>query len=131
MTREEIKKAAEVMSAFADGVKIQCSRKEQDIWIDVVNISQPSFDWHTFDYRIKPEPKYRPFKTREECWNEISRHSFPQFLLRKEDKLIMTIGYIGTTGVTLNKINNGYLFQEMFNGFTFIDGEPFGIKENN
>ena len=104
MTREEIKKAAEVMSAFANGVKIQCSRKEQDIWIDVVNISQPSFDWHTFDYRIKPEPKYRPFKTREECWYEISRHSFPQFLLRKEDKLIMTIGYIGTTGVALTNI---------------------------
>lgn len=126
MNKEILKDLLPIMQAFVDGKKIEYSNDGNN-WIET-----ETPNWNTkFIYRVKPEPKYRPFKTREECWYEISRHSFPQFLLRKEDKLIMTIGYIGTTGVALNKINNGYLFQEMFNGFTFIDGEPFGIKENN
>ena len=27
-----------------------------------------SFDSETYKYRIKPELKYRPFKSVEECW---------------------------------------------------------------
>lgn len=26
------------------------------------------------EYRIKPEPKYRPFKDAKECWQEMQKH---------------------------------------------------------
>ena len=58
MTREEIKDAAKVMEAYANGKKIQFL-DEYNKWIDVAN---PSFNWSIYNYRIKPEPKYRPFK---------------------------------------------------------------------
>ena len=29
--------------------------------------------WNNTEYRIKPEPKYRPFKDAKECWAGTSR----------------------------------------------------------
>ena len=73
MTREELKEAAKVMEAYANGKKIQCNYNCQDDegWVDTDN---PSFNWDKYVYRIKPEPKYRPFKNQEECWTEMLKH---------------------------------------------------------
>ena len=58
MTKEETRKAVKVMEAYANGKKIQYLDNNNK-WIDIHN---PSFDWYDYAYRIKPEPKYRPFK---------------------------------------------------------------------
>ena len=70
MTIEEIKEAAKVMEAYANGKKIQYLNGDNE-WIDTPN---PFFDWHNYVYRIKPGLKYRPFETQEECWNEMLKH---------------------------------------------------------
>ena len=130
MTREEIKDAAKVMEAYANGKKIQFL-DEYNKWIDVAN---PSFNWSIYIYRVKPEPKYRPFKNQEECWNEMHKHSnfgwikgnttgeYKQIvrIYNYKSELIFNIGYNGSAD---------YSSEMLFNSYTFADGTPFGIKE--
>ncbi len=72
MNREDIKKAIAVMQAYVDGEEIEyakrgipgvgtaCSWDSHDY--------TPNFDWHNYDYRIKPKPR--------EVW--VSNQSFSQ-----------------------------------------------------
>ena len=73
MTREEAKKLLPFIQAYCEGKTIQskCITDEMPLWLDDNN---PTFEVDDFDYRIKPEPKYRPFKNAEECWNEMKKH---------------------------------------------------------
>ena len=122
MTREEIKDAAKVMEAYANGKKIQFL-DEYNKWIDVAN---PSFNWSIYIYRIKPEPKYRPFKNQEECWNEMHKHLDFGWLREKES------GYLFNTIAVFDSIRikeNAYNYSLVFKRFEFLDGAPFGVKE--
>ena len=56
MTREEAKRAAEVMLAYADGKEIECLCDGG--WSSAFF---PKFDWYNEEYRIKPkQPKFDP-----------------------------------------------------------------------
>ena len=68
MTREEARKAAEVMMAYAEGKEIEHFDEYINDWDKV---DDPKFNWGIDVYRIKKEPTYRPFKNKEECWAEI------------------------------------------------------------
>lgn len=57
MTREEARKAAEVMLAYADGAEIKCTIKGIDTWEEP---DRPNFNWCRYDYRIKSKPKFDP-----------------------------------------------------------------------
>ena len=71
MTREEAKELLPIIQAFAEGktIEIYDNRGWQDLIMKSIK-----FDCKPSCYRIKPEPKYRPFKTKEECWNEMLKH---------------------------------------------------------
>ena len=127
MTREELKEAAKVMEAYANGKKIQCNYNCQDNegWVDTDN---PSFNWDKYAYRIKPEPKYRPFKTQEECWNEMLKHQpFGWVRSKKCKALLWNVTSINKDDITI--ICDYYKFHRAFECFEFTDGTPFGIKE--
>ena len=122
MTREEIKEAAKVMEAFANGKIIQYLN-DDDEWITTPD---PLFNWSKLKYRIKPEPKYRPFRSQEECWEEMHKHPDFGWVVTKNCRVMyhidsihnaLLIGYIG------------YSFDEMYQKFEFLDGTPFGVKE--
>ena len=73
MTREEAKKFLSIIEAWAEGKMIQY--KFVDGWRDA-NIEpniEPLFS-DISKYRIKPEQKYRAFKDKEECWDEMHKH---------------------------------------------------------
>lgn len=132
MDREEVRKAAEVMLAFADGKEIQYSNKGQDHWFNWINNSAPSFNWGRFDYRIKPEPKYRPFHTQEECWNEMHKHPDSGWVKDKSTLIkLIRIDYDDTLEFTVYTYIGGVQIsaKQMFEDYTFTDGTPFGIKE--
>ena len=131
MTREEIKELLPIMQAFAEGKSIQMRTKNRP-WFDVLDdkleISK------IFEYRIKPEPKYRPFKTKEECWDEMHKH--PDFGWVKgnatgEYKQVICIsGYKTELIFNVFYVSLAYQFSKMmFSSYTFSDGTPFGIKE--
>ena len=82
-------------------------------------------------YRIKPEPKYRPFKSREECWDEMLKHQPFGWAKNIDTGDLCNISNIyesaGCAKVFLDTC--AYTFSSLLNEFTFIDGTPFGIKE--
>ena len=129
MTIEETRDAVKVMEAYANGKKIQYLDNNNK-WIDAHN---PVFDWYNCAYRIKPEPKYRPFKSQEECWNEMHRH--PDFGWIKgnvtgEYKQVIRVSNYDTELIFNISYNSSadYSPEMMFSGYTFTDDTPFGIK---
>ena len=123
MTREEIKEAAKVMEAYANGKKIQYLNDDNE-WIDAPN---PLFDWDNCVYRIKPQPKYRPFKSQEECREEMHKHPDFGWIIAKDSKIMYHIYVIGIGHVLIDSISIS--FHETFAEYEFTDGTPFGIKE--
>ena len=71
MTREEAKDLLPIIQAFAEGKVIQCKSSINNEWR---GFEEPVFNGLPDNYRIKPEPKYRPFKTQEECQQEMLKH---------------------------------------------------------
>ena len=126
MIREEIKKMLPILQAFADGKTIEsrCIKGDKSLWYDD---EDPSFD-NDFEYRIKPEPKYRPFKDAEECWEEMQKHQ-PFGWVNYNSYRANIAAVMGSAITFIN--NKGYtlFFQQAFEGCTFIDKQPFGIKE--
>lgn len=127
MTRKEAKEMLPIIQAYAEGKTIQI-KKEGD-WLEVGKNTEVYFSESPSDYRIKPEPKYRPFKTQEECWSEMHKH--PDF-----GWIIYNKKYYSICDVTSNEITILYEcdpccldFESCMEEVTFTDGTPFGIKE--
>ena len=124
MTREEAKRRAELYSALAEGKIIQF-KQENGEWTDLktdlmCGIAESS------KYRIKP--KYRPFKTQEECWTEMLKHQPIGWVRSKKCKaLLWNVTSINKDDITI--ICDYYKFHRAFECFEFTDGTPFGIKE--
>ena len=125
MTTEEIREAAKVMEAYANGKKIQYLDNNNK-WIDAHN---PVFDWYNCDYRIKPEPKYRPFKTQEECWQEMHNHSDFGWLTRIDTGNFEHINTVCQEKIRFAVSIEYYRYEDAFKYYKFPDGTPFGIKE--
>lgn len=124
MTREEVKAKLPIITAFAEGKTIQI--KSKDKWAD---LEEPDFRCSPDKYRIKPEPKYRPFKTQEECWNEMSKHQ-PFGWVKRIDT--GNFEHIKSVWIETILFENGnmYIYEMAFKYYKFSDGTPFGIKED-
>ena len=134
MTREEAKELLPIIQAFVAGKQIQdsidCVR-----WFDTDEINL-EYEGQKIKHRIKPEPKYRPFKTKEECWNEMLKHQPFGWLKSKKSGRFSCIGEVSgsdefetvyialSTSESLSRSSDS-----MFEQYTFADGTPFGIKE--
>ena len=134
MNRNQAKEFYPIMQAFAEGRVIECrtkpstlSKSWQDMndWTEIKEIGY----WDNIEYRVKPEPKYRPFKDAEECWAEMQKHQ-PFGWVNYNGYRANIAAVMGSAITFVN--NKGYtlLFQQAFEGCTFIDKQPFGIKEN-
>ena len=136
MTREEARQAAEVMMAYAEGKEIELNGRSScgcQMWEET---SDPTFNWYDFMYRTKTKPKYRPFKSMEECLQEMLKHKPFGWLKSKMNGRFSCIGevygsdefetvYIAlSTSESLSRSSDS-----MFEQYTFYDGTPFGIKE--
>lgn len=128
MTREEAKELLPIIQAFADGKTIQI-KKEGD-WLEVGENTEVYFSESPSDYRIKPEPKYRPFKNQEECWEEMHKHPDFSWVKKKNIKEYYSITEIYKTKSAIVLIGDcTYTLNEAFDVFTFTDSTPFGIKD--
>ena len=131
MTREEAKKFYPILQAYAEGKAIEsriapsavkCKDTPND-WSEMAEIEH----WNNVEYRVKSEPKYRPFKDTDECWQEMQKHK-PLGWVRDEPMMCSVLN-IGIDGIIIhNGVDNSwYDFKNAFN-LTFADGTPFGIK---
>lgn len=134
MNRNQAKDFSPILQAFAEGKVIECRTKPSTIkgidtpnkWTEIEDI----VFWNNTEYRIKPDPKYRPFKDADECWKEMLKHQpfgwikcdngyfnivcVDEYYAHPADKDCSAIGLV---------TKNSYLDN------TFADGTPFGIKE--
>ena len=130
MTREEAKELLPIMQAYADGKTIQFW--DEGKWIDLF---ESDFYKSPDRYRIKPEPKYRPFKSQEECWNEMLKHQ-PFGWVTDKCKYVHIVcvrqGNIEFNPDTDDNVLYSCImtFSDVLEqGYTFVDGTPFGIME--
>lgn len=133
MTRKEAKEFYPILQAFAEGKTIETRRKPttdngvtKDGWYefnDWTEMKELEY-WVNVEYRIKPEPKYRPFADAEECWKEMQKHQpFGWVKINSNDFDIITVL---NTYVYLNDISISYI--DAFDNYTFADGTTFGVK---
>lgn len=78
MNRNQAKQMMPIIQAYAEGKIIECRTKPgfikgTDIPNDWTETKEIKF-WNNIEYRIKPEPAYRPFEDAEECWAEMQKH---------------------------------------------------------
>lgn len=130
MDRNQAKEFYPFLQAFAKGEAIECRTKPSAVkgtsvpndWTEMKEIEF----WNNTEYRVKPEPKYRPFKDAEECWAEMQKHQPFGWLKSKEN------GYYSFITMLNNRFRlngyDGWLFDETIKKFTFADGTPFGVK---
>ena len=83
MTREDAKELLPIIQAFAEGEDIQIATAGE--WKDVDESWAILFTEPPHCYRIKPKQKYRPFKSQEECWNEMLKHQPFGWIYNKND----------------------------------------------
>ena len=131
MTREEAKELLPIMQAFAEGKTIEY----RGLGGEWKAAHTPTWSSHLF-YRIKPEPKYRPFKSMEECWNEMQKHQPFGWVKSKKNGSSCCIGEVSWSDafrdVHITYSTNESLAHSaisVFNEYTFADGTPFGIRE--
>lgn len=128
MTGTEVKELLPIIQALEEGKEIQVKSRSGK-WTDIKENEELSFAYPPSDYRIKPKPKYRPFKNQEECWNEMLKHQ--PFGWIKYGESICNIHNIYSDSITISAYEELYSheFNISFVNSTFVDGTPFGIKE--
>ena len=127
MTREEARHAAEVMMAYAEGKEIELNGRSScgcQMWKET---SDPTFNWYDFMYRTKTKPKYRPFKTREECWEEMMKHQPFGWVKEISSEMLYLINGISDMSIVIMEDISS--FKEAMNIYEFKDGAPFGVVE--
>lgn len=131
MTREETKQLLPILIAFAEGKVIECRTKPSTIkgvdtpnkWTEIEDI----VFWNNTEYRTKPEPKYRPFKDEEECWQEMLKHQpFGCVKCKEDGSLGLITLIISEENIFINGI--GCNSERTMREYTFADGTPFGVK---
>ena len=129
MDIERAKELLPIIQAFSEGKKIECSVKGEDAWSDTF---YPTWI-DSRDYRIKPEPKYRPFNDAEECWEEMQKHQPFGWIIGKSNhirRIIESTGSMFTCNGNNVLIGSAWKsFAYMFEQYTFADGTPCGVKE--
>lgn len=118
MTREKVKELLPILEAYANGKTIQYCNPEYH-WEDVKPDEQLDFGGNVINYRIKLEPKYRPFNNSKECWEEMQKHQPFGWVKYKNEDCYMVYA----------DVNNDCDFKFYFKEYVFADGTPFGIKE--
>lgn len=131
ITREEAQKLLPIIQAFAEGKAIQARTKNRP-WFDLLDNDLRISN--LYEYRIKTEPKYRPFKSQEECWNEMLKHQPFAFLSSANEYDWFSICRVfeeeGIPKITFaSNPYSDYDMTKVFDTFQFADGTPFGIKE--
>lgn len=120
------------MQAFAEGRVIECRTKPSfiegsDVPNDWTEMKEIEF-WSNIEYRIKPEPKYRPFANVEECWTEMKKHQQFGWLKDKKDGYYVLITAVDNGDYMSLSGNSGWSFYSLMKNYTFADGTPFGAK---
>ena len=124
MNRKEAAELLPIIKAYAEGKEIEGLYKgTKSPWFKIKDMD---FNQGII-FRIKPEPKYRPFANAEECWQEMLKHQPFGYTYDRFNNIRDSITKVATTGVSYDS-PTVISFAEIFDRFVFADGVPFGMK---
>nr|DAZ57294.1 MAG TPA: hypothetical protein [Caudoviricetes sp.] len=131
MDRNQAKEFYPFLQAFAEGKIIETRRKQSAVkgtsvpndWTEIKEIGY----WDNIEYRVKPEPKYRPFKDAEECWTEMQKHQ-PFGWVKTGESIRRLITLVDVDRIQIGNQNLNWTYAQVFKAFIFMDGQPFGVK---
>ena len=130
MNRKEAKEFYPILQAYAEGRVIECRTKPSiiegsDVPNDWTEMKEIEF-WNNIEYRIKPEPIYRPFANAEECWQEMQKHQPFGWVKSTLFKDLALVERVTTLYVEINREIIDY--KDALEKFTFADDTNFGVK---
>lgn len=134
MDRNQAKEFYPILQAYAEGRVIECRTKPStikgsDVPNDWTEMNEIEF-WNNIEYRIKSGPIYRPFNNTKECWNEMQKHQ--PFGWVKRNGYYYNIIAIGVISVTIIGTEGNIArvnYSDLLSRYSFVDGTPFGVKE--
>ena len=133
MDRNQAKEFYPILQAYAEGKVIESRTKPSliegsDVPNDWTEMKEIEF-WNNIEYRIKPESTYRPFKDKEECWQEMLKHQLFGWVKRNGYYYniiaigVISVTIIGTEG-NIARLN----YSDLLSRYSFVDDTPFGVK---
>lgn len=126
MTREDAKKAAEIMLAYAEGKEVGFYKGNGN-WCP---LEEPAFNWNNYlgNYKVREAPHYRPFNNEIEVLNAIKEHGL--FISHIDNpKDFITIAGVSPKGVLISgQEDTPYRFAYLFDNYIFSDNKPFGVE---
>ena len=124
-----------IMKAYEDGKTIEVKFYGETEWESIVYVENYPFDFVKNEYRIATEPKYRPYESVEEAFNEAEKHGF--WVREKDRKYMSIICRLSTKVIRVNNLDttkevvyiNGDSSDYLLKNFVWADdNSPCGIK---
>ena len=117
-----------IIKAYEDGKSIERKGHEETEWKSIDYVNNYPFDFVLNEYRIKPVPKYRPYESVDEAFNEAKKHGF---WMQNVDRMYLRF----IDGFHINKNSDificDYCVDDILDMFVWADdGSPCGIKIN-
>ena len=117
-----------IMIEYQDGKTIEVKRYDETKWESIVYIDNYQFDFVSNEYRIKQVPKYRPYESVDEAFNEAKKH---RFWMQNVDRMYLRF----IDGFHINKNSDificDYCVDDILDMFVWADdGSPCGVKIN-
>ena len=117
-----------IIKAYEDGKTIEQKRLDRTEWESIVYVEDFPFDFVANEYRIKQVPKYRPYESVDEAFNEAKKHGF---WMQNVDRMYLRF----IDGFHINKNSDificDYCVDDILDMFVWADdGSPCGVKIN-
>ena len=115
-----------IIKAYEDGKTIEQKRFDRNEWESIVYDENFPFDFVLNEYRIKQVPKYRPYESVDEAFNEAKKHGF---WMQNVDRMYLRF----IDGFHINKNSDificDYCVDDILDMFVWADdGSPCGVK---
>lgn len=128
MNRKEAAELSPFIKAFGEGKDIEMRSKNPHAQLNGW-AKMDEFIFGNFEYRIKPEVKFRPFANAEECWTEMLKHQpFGWVKCQRCYYKIVAVSDIDVVIVNFSGDSFAHPFYEVMDDNTFADGTPFGVE---
>ena len=118
-----------IMKAYEDGKAIEQKRFDRNEWESIVYVEDFPFDFVMNEYRIATKPKYRPYNSVDESFNEAKKHGYWIKHKDKNKECLLCIKLI-----ELTKVKGIYLGYNLYSGDVLEkyvwadDNSPCGVK---
>lgn len=136
MDKVEAIEAIEVLKAYCDGKEIEVADKGIGNW-GKCSSDEPYFNFASFNYRIKPTEKYRPYKDCDEMIEDFKqRNHFEGWDYYVP--MIWVKSKINNDRFLIIAFNDKCVYiipscalslKNLFKEYTYLDGSPIGVKE--